>query len=258
MSSVRDEEHTTASDGLPRPTPTRFSAERSTLRLGGMSAMVGGALLLVGNIAHPRESGQLADAESLLEVAAGSRLWVIDHFVLLLAVSLLLTGLYGLSRSFTSAAARSWAQLAWSFSIVGVVFAAALMVTEATALAKVADEWTTATGTARDVALAAGGALFELSLVFGAGGMLFLFGATPLLFGLAILADEDHPRWTGWSGIAFAAIALLAFTVQVVAGETTLALFTLFPVAAIGVTLWIIYLGARLLKRSAVQGEVRG
>ena len=255
MSSVRDEEQLSPSDQTPRATPTPASTERTALRIGGISAIVGGALLLVGNIVHPRESGQLADAESLLEVAAGSRLWVIDHFALLLAVSLLLVGFYGLSRSFTSAAARSWARVAWSFSIVGVVFAAALMVIEATALAKVADQWTIATGTAREVALAAGSALYELSLVFGAGGMLFLFGATPLLFGVAILTSADHPRWTGWFGIVFATIAVVAFTVQVVVGETTLALSTLSPIAGIGFILWILYLGTRLWRQSSEQTE---
>lgn len=256
MSSVKDERHSSPFDRVPPPSPTPV-AGRTVLKIGGFGAVVGGGLLLAGNIVHPRESGQLADAESLMEVAAGSPIWVIDHFTLLVAVSLLLAGFYGLSRSFTSFPARSWARLAWSFSIVGTVFAAALMVTEATAVAKVADQWTTASGATREVTLAAGTALYELSLIFGAGGMLFLFGATPMLFGVAILAGKDHPRWTGWFGMLFAIVAVVAFTVQVVAGQTTLALMRLSPIAGIGFTVWILYLGARMWRHSAGQEEER-
>lgn len=225
-------------------------SQRATLRIGAVGAVGGGTLTLVGNILHPREAGQLEDAESLLTVAAGSDLWVIDHFVILIAVSLLLAAFHGLARSFTAEPSATWARLAWGVSIVGVVFALALMVTEATAMASLADQWATGTGAERDMALAAGSALFELSLVFSVGGILFLFGTTPLLFGVAMLTGNDYSRWIGWVGMVFGSVALAAGTIQILTRQTTLTQFVLFPVAAIGITVWIIYLGVLLWQRS--------
>ncbi len=226
------------------------AAQRTALRIGGVGALGGGILTLVGNILHPREAGQLEDVETFLTVAAGSEIWVIDHFLILIAVSLLLAAFFGLERSFTSGAALSWSRFAWTVSTVGIAFALALMVTEATAVAVVADQWATATGTEQAMALAAGSALLDLSLVFSVAAMLFLFGATPLLFGVAILTSDDYPNWIGWAGTIFGSIALAAGTIQILTQQTTLTQFVLFPVAAIGITLWIIYLGVLLWRRS--------
>lgn len=242
--------------GQAAGTPSRVGSEKTTfaqrtaLRIGGVGALGGGILVLVGNILHPREAGQLEDVETFLDVAAGSEIWVIDHFVILIAVSLLVAAFFGLGRSFTSEAAHVWARFAWTVSIVGVVFALALMVTEATAVAVVADQWATAAGTEQDMALAAGSVLFELSLVFSVGAMLFLFGATPMLFGVAMLTSDDYPSWIGWAGMIFGSVALAAGTIQILTQQTTLTQFVLFPVAAIGITLWIIYLGVLLWRKS--------
>lgn len=251
MASTADE-HQVDAVGIPSRvgSENRTAAQRTALRIGGVGALCGGLLTLVGNILHPREAGQLQDVETLLNVAAGSEIWVIDHFLILVAVSLLLAAFFGLGRSFISDAAHAWAQFAWTVSIVGVVFALALMVTEATAVAVVADQWATATGTGQDMALGAGSALLELSLVFSVGAMLFLFGATPLLFGVAMLTSDDYPSWIGGAGMIFGSVALAAGTIQILTQQTDLAQFVLFPVAAIGITLWIMYLGVHLLRQS--------
>lgn len=244
-------EHQVDAFGIPSQVRSEktTAAQRTALRIGGVGALGGGILTLVGNILHPREAGQLEDVETFLNVAAGSEIWVIDHFLILIAVSLLLAAFFGLGRSFTSDAAHTWARFAWTVSIIGVVFALALMVTEATGVAVVADQWATATGTEQDMALGAGRVLLELSLVFSVGAMLFLFGATPLLFGVAMVTSDDYPNWVGWAGLIFGSVALAAGTIQVLTQQTDLAQLVLFPVAAIGITLWIIYVGVLLWRK---------
>lgn len=245
-------EHQEQTVGIPSPmgSESTIAAQRTPLGIGAVGALGGGILTLVGNVLHPREAGQLEDVETFLNVAAGSQIWVIDHFLILIAVSMLLAAFFGLGRSFTSDVAHAWARFAWTASIVGVVFALALMVTEATAVAAVADQWATVTGAEQDMALAAGSALFELSLAFSVGAMLFLFGATPLLFGVAMLKSDDYPSWIGGAGMIFGSVALAAGTLQILTQQTTLTQFVLFPVAAIGVTLWIVYVGVLLWRRS--------
>lgn len=53
-------------------------SEPNAARIGGVAAISGGILTLVGNVRHPREPGQLDDAESLLEVVAGSEAWALS------------------------------------------------------------------------------------------------------------------------------------------------------------------------------------
>jgi hypothetical protein len=68
-------------------------------------------------------------------------------------------------------------------AIVGVVFGLALMLTEAVAVTSLAHAWESSSGPEKDLILAAGNAVFELSLTFSVGGMLFFFGLTPVLLG---------------------------------------------------------------------------
>lgn len=227
---------------------------RRALRIGAVAAVGGGTLALAGNILHPREPGQLDDAESLLAVAARSDIWVIDHLVILIAVTLLLLALYALSRSFTGEPARSWARFAWAMAAVGGVFALALMLAEATAMAALADTWANGSGTERDVALAAGSAIVELSLTLSVGGMLFLFGAAPLLFGLAMLNSDDYGPWLGWVGVLFGSLGVVTGVMQVLTRLATLTQFVLFPIAAVAITLWIVYLGVLMWRKSRHAG----
>ena len=216
-----------------------------------MAAIGGGAIALVGNILHPRESGQLDDAESLLDVASRSSVWVADHFVILSGLLLLLGAFHGLTRSITGEPGRTWARFAWGVAIIGVVFGLALMLTEAVAMAKLADTWAGSSGAEKDLALAAGSAVFELSLTLFAGGMLFFFGATPVLYGVAMLGSDDYPSPLGWAGVVFGSASVVAGAIQVFTGFTTTFFIVLFPIVSVAITLWIIYTGVVMWRKSA-------
>jgi TM2 domain-containing membrane protein YozV len=232
-------------------------SQRPALRIGGGGAVVGGVVTLVGNILHPRESGQLDDAESLLDVAARSDLWVTSHFVILIGLAVLLGGFYGLARSIAGEPGTAWARLAFGFATIGTVFGIALMLTEATAVAEVADRWANSSGTEKDLALASGSPLYELSLTFAAGGALFLVGLTPVLYGVAMLRSTEYAPWLGWAGVVFGAIGVAAGVLDTVTDLTTLAQFVLFPIAAAGLTFWMIYLGTLMWRRSAEPVDVK-
>lgn len=226
-------------------------SERLVLRIGGMAAIVGGILVLVGNIVHPRELGQLDEASALLEVIAGSEIWVADHLVIMIAITLLLGAFYGVTHSITRGSGVVWAQLAWGTSIVGVGLGVAFMLTEAVAMAGLAETWVASSGNEKDLALAAGNALFQLSLALSAGAPLFLFGATPVLVGLAMLGSSEYPSWLGWVGVILGFIALAWGLVQVLTGVTTQTGLVLVPIGIVTVTLWILYLGILMWRRSA-------
>jgi len=214
--------------------------------LGAASAVGGGVLTLVGNIFHPREPGQLDNAANLFGVVIRNEMWPADHLVIAIGLALLLHGFYGLTQSIRSEPGATWARFAWHMAIVGIVLGIALMLTEAVAVTSMAHAWDSRSGNEKDLLLAAGNAVFELSLTFSVGGMLFLFGVTPVLYGVAMLGGTEYRAWTAWIGVLFGLVGIAAAGIQVISGESWLPFYVLFPVASIAITLWIIYLGIQM------------
>jgi hypothetical protein len=222
-------------------------SERHDLRLSGATAFVGGVLTFVGNIFHPRESGQLDSAANLFDVVIRHHMWAADHIAIAIGLALLLHGFYGVTQSIRNHPGDAWAHFAWHMAVIGVLFGLALMLTEAVAVTSLAHAWHGSSGGEKDLLLAAGNAVFELSLTFSVGGMLFLFGAAPVLYGVAMLiSSTEYRAWTGRIGVLFGMIGLTAAVIQVMSGESWLAFYVLFPIASIAITLWITYLGYRM------------
>lgn len=227
-------------------------SQRHVVRLGAATALGGGTFTLAGNIFHPRAPGQLDSAANLFGVVVHTESWATDHFVIAIGLALLLQGFYGLTQSIRSEPAASWARFGWHMALVGVVMGLALMLTEAVAVTSLAHSWNRSSGTERDLLLAAGNAVFELSLTFSVGGMLFLFGAAPVLYGVGILCSTEYRAWTGWIGVLFGLVGLAAAAIQVITGESWLTFYVLFPISSIAITLWIIYLGLRMWRMAAI------
>ena len=221
-------------------------SHRHAMRLGGATGFSGGVLTFVGNIFHPREPGQLDSAANLFDVVVRHQMWVADHLLIAFGLALLLHGFSGLTQSIRSTPGAVWARFAWHMAVIGVLFGLGLMLTEAVAVTSLAHAWHGAVGVEKDLLLAAGNAVLELSLTFSVGGMLFLFGAAPLLYGVAILTSSEYGAWTGWIGVLFGMVGLAAAVIQVMSGESWLAFYVLFPIAATAVTAWITYLGYRM------------
>jgi hypothetical protein len=224
------------------------------LRIGSVTAVLGGIFTLAGNIIHPREEGQLDDPETLLQVVADSDIWVADHMIIFIGVTLLLGAFYGVTHSISGESATAWARLAWGVAIVGVGLGALLMLTEAVAVAGIAETWATSTGPETELALAAGGALFHFSLALATAAPLFLYGIAPILTGRAILSSHDYPSWVGVAGMILGGIGVAANIGQILTGVTTQSGLVLVPIGIVGVTLWMIYLGV-VMWRSSIRSR---
>ena len=173
-------------------------------------------------------------------------MWAADHFAIAIGLALLLHGFYGVTRSIGNHPGEAWARFAWHITIIGVLLGLALMLTEAVAVTRLAHAWHSSEGRDKDLLLAAGNAVFELSLTFSVGGMLFLFGAAPILYGIAMLRGADYRASTGWVGVSSGLVGVAAAGIQMMTGESRVTFYVLFPIASIAITLWITYLGFRM------------
>jgi hypothetical protein len=93
--------------------------------------------------------------------------------------------------------------------------------------------------------------VFELSLTFSVGGMLFLFGAARVLYGVAMLRSTEHGGWIAWIGVLFGIVGLAVAGIQVMSGVSWFAFYVLFPNASIGITLWMTHLGLRMRRMAS-------
>ena len=217
-------------------------------RIGAVGATLGGFLLLVGNVIHPREEGQLDQVEALLAVVAGSEMWAVVHTMLLLGVALLMVGYVGLTATMTETV---WPRLGLGLAIVGTAMAALFMTTEAVALPPIAEVWAAASNEARQSAVTSAVPLFHLSLALSAAAALFLFGLTPLAMGKALVSSALHPSWLGWVGIGVGILGVGANLYQILTGVTTGTALIVVPISIVAATVWVIALGVHMWRRWA-------
>ena len=80
--------------------------DRMVLRIGGVVAVVGALLGLVGNLIHPVTP--IDDIEGVARVIGDSEIWVPVHLVIVLGIVLMLGGLVAIGRSIRGALAGAW------------------------------------------------------------------------------------------------------------------------------------------------------
>lgn len=195
--------------------------------------MVGAVLGIIGNLLHPRGSDFTAQGEIALVNDSG--IWLFDHFLIAWSFAFALIGLVAIGWSFTDEIGRSWGRIATASAIGSVTVAYVTIAVD---------------GMAMEAAAAAGGAVGEA--VAHVGLALFtatigsLFGLTPTLFGIALLASDTYPKGLGWLALVGGLIGLLVASVQYLSGPSTLMTNVLFVVSSLAFTVWAFLMGWRL------------
>ena len=61
-----------------------------------------------------------------------------------------------------------------------------------------------------------------------------------------MLPGVDYRASTGWVGVLFGLVGLVAAGIQMLTGESSVTFYVLFPVASIAITLWTSFLGFQM------------
>jgi hypothetical protein len=212
--------------------------DRAVLRVGAAAAMVGAVIAIVFNLLHPRSS-DIGSAAEEVRLATEEGIWAFDHYMLAWAIGLFLLGFVAISRSFTREPAVSWGRVALVFAIASAAVAFVTIVVDGFAVKQAGEMGDPATAEA--VAFIAGG------LFLGTIGS--AFGLTPILFGIAVLAGDDYPKWLGWTAVVAGLLGLLVATIIFFDGFSQFTANVLFPIASILFTLWIGVMGYMLWQK---------
>lgn len=230
------------------------SEERWLYRIGGVSAVLGAVIGLVGNLAHP-----MTDAPGLPETAreiAASAIWIPLHFSLIVGFLLILGGLVAFQSSIEGPLARALGRLAIVFATVGTTVGVIILTTDGFAAPHLAEAWLSATPDQQPHALAAFQAEQAIDFALLSPLNLVFSGFTFAFFGVAAAVSENYPRWLGWIVVVAGVGGSLSGLIQAYMGEPTPISVAVGIGAPTIITFWVIWVGMLLFSRASPRGTL--
>ena len=230
-------------------TPVALQVTQPRLRLSAASAVAGGLLGLMVNLAH----GDLpADPEAALTRVAATATWGLLHLGIMATVVFLLVGLFGMIEIAQGPTARALARMSLVVAVPGAALMLAGTAIDGFATKSLADLWASAPVADKAAAFRVAVAVEEVqNALFHAWAALFI-GLPFILLGLSELLDGGgFPRWlatiglTGGTGAFCMGVA--GFLHVPVPGP-------LFNISALLVTLWVLGAGVVLWRTSVRAG----
>src|ERR687895_2122857 len=211
---------------------------RRVFRIGGVAAVVGALLGMVGNLIHPVTP--IGDVEGVARVIAESDIWVPVHLVIVLGIVLMLGGLVAIGHSIRGGLAGALARFGLVAAVAGAVIGLVLVILDGVAARQLAQEWAAASPERRELALGLVQTNETMNFALASMFNLVFAAATFILYGVAVAVGDAYPRWLGWVAVGAGVLSLGAGTIQALMGETTDASRVLTIIGPTVITLWLV------------------
>src|SRR5919106_4683878 len=236
--------HTDADVRMTQPE----SSDRWVYLLGGVAAIVGSLMGMVGNLIHPVTP--LDDPEGVARVIAESDAWTAIHLVIVFGITLMLGGLVALYQSIRDSRAGALARLGLASGIVGIAIGVVLVILDGVGAKQLADEWAIAPQDERATALRIVLANETINFALASSFNIVFAGATFILFGLAVAFSGVYEQWLGWVVVVAGIVSVGAGLIQAFSGQPTMASRVLTIIGPTGITLWLLVIGVLLVRKA--------
>ena len=226
--------------------------DRNEMRVGSAALLLGGSGAFIANLFHPHDFP--TETEPLLRFVAAKPHWSQLHFLIMIAVVLVVCGMAMLTRNLADPMARALGAFGRYMVILGgAVYMVEVMV-DGFAMRYFAKHWAAATDPAQKEALltSADAVVHTWFALFPVFSGVFL-GLSMAVLGAALFRSRNFPRWLGAWGLLS---GTLCFITGLGAG-LGLAVPLALPVWIVGVTLgacWGPLLGV-MMWRASSRGE---
>jgi hypothetical protein len=225
-----------------------MNANKALYLYGGIAAVLGSVLGMVGNLIHPVTP--LNDPEGVAHVIAHSDAWFGIHFAIVIGISLMLGGLVALGRSISDGPAGALGRLGLFASTVGITIGLILVILDGVAAHQLAEQWASAPVDQKPIALQVMLANETVNFALASLFNLIFAGATYILFGLAVALSNVYPKWMGWIAVAAGCGSIGAAIIQGATGTPTTASRILTIIGPTVITLWTATIGVLLIRKS--------
>ncbi|MEE8363568.1 MAG: hypothetical protein V3S18_05815 [Dehalococcoidia bacterium] len=223
--------------------------DRTLVRIGAASAVLGAIITVIGNVMYPRVD-DVDDVQELATEIAGSDVWIGTHFGLMIGVVLILGGLIALARTITGENGRALARLGLAAALVSTAVFAVLMAIDGPGVKQAADAWADAAASGIDqksalnvvdVMTTSMAAVFSVWIVIG-------LGLTYVFFGLAVALSDVYYKWLGWAGALLGVIGAVIGLIQFYEGIDDTLTNVVFPIVATLVLVWVAAMGVLMYR----------
>jgi hypothetical protein len=211
-------------------------------RLGAKAGVVGAVLTLVAGAIHPKGSSDVGTVSEWMTRAGNSEVWIADHLALLVAAVLLLPASVAIAHSFPEGASRSWAHAAWITNVIATAVAVVTFLFDGAVVKNVAELWQQRPD---DVATQGAAILATKTGFILVAGLQLTVGMAVLLFAVAGLRTQTHPRWLGALALLGAITSLVPGAVHYLVGSSTWTA-NLVYVSSAAVAIWFLLMSLRL------------
>lgn len=196
-------------------------------KVGLILAIFGAGLLLTGTYLHPMGADPNVPVAAFTEYAADTH-WVASHLLQLFGAGLLIAALVLCSRKLDDGPAAAWTPVVRTGAGASLAMAAALQAMDGVALKVMVDNWAAAAEPEKTSLFHATFAVRQIEVGLASMSSL-LFGLTVLVYGIALVIDQQFPRWLGALAIASGIPTAISGIVIAYTGFSDLAMLINMP-----------------------------
>jgi hypothetical protein len=218
------------------------------LRIGGVAAVVGAVLGMVGNLIHP--ATPIDDPEGVAREIAESGAWVAIHITIILGIALMLGGLVAIQRTIRDGLAGAFAWIGLVGAVSGATIGLILVALDGVAARQLATEWAEASGAERDIALGLVTANETINFALASLFNIMFAAITFILYGLAVAFSNEFPKWLGWVAVVAGLLSVAAGMIQAFVGEPTDASRILTIIGPTVITVWLLAMGTLVIQKA--------
>ena len=215
-------------------------------RIAAVAGIFGALLTFVFGLLHPKGTSGVGTLTEWLTRVHGSDVWVLVHFMLMWSSVLVLVAAVGIARSYAEDHAAVWARVGLAVAFIATAVAVITFLIDGAVVKDIADRWV---ANPHDVATQ-GAARIATDIGFIlVAGLQLTTGMTALVFGVAGLLSESHPKWLAWMAAGAGLIGVIPGSAHYLFGASTWAVNASYVSSGL-FAVWILAMSRRLWARA--------
>jgi hypothetical protein len=230
---------------VPQTTP---GADRWTFLIGGVAAVLGSLLGMVGNVIHP--ATPIDDAVGVAQTIAETDSWLVIHLAIVVGIILMLGGLVAIVYSLRGDLAVALGRFALVATVAGVAVGLILVILDGVTARQLAEEWALAPSDERLVALRLAAMNETMNFALASLFNILFAGVAFILLGFAVTASEGYPRWFGLVAALAGFESIVAGLIQAESGSPVETARVLTIIGPTLITLWLFVMGILLIRKA--------